>query len=165
MSRSGYEMVRYADDFVIRCSTEEKAKKALIEIKKKAEEIELTLHPEKTRIVDTTQKIEFDFLGYNFDRNTKWPRNKRMQCIVDDHNQSLKGWFEYFRHSNRKTFQMTDISICKRLRSILRKRHGRHGRARGTDHWRWPNAFFSGLGLFALTAAHEQARQSRCGNY
>lgn len=29
------------------------------------------------------------------------------------------------------------------------------------DIWKWPNAYFSGLGLFTLTAAHEQARQSR----
>jgi RNA-directed DNA polymerase len=60
---------------------------------------------------------------------------------------------------------MTDKWIRMRLRSILRKRQGRHGMGRGTDHWRWPNAYFSERGLFTLTAAHEQARQSRCGNH
>ena len=140
----------------------------------------LTLHPEKTQIIDATIKGGFDFLGYHFEKNTRWPRNKSMKKfkdsirqktrrtsgeslkrIIDDLNRSLKGWFEYFRHSNRKTFQMTDKWIRMRLRSILRKRQGRHGRGQGTDHWRWPNAYFSGLGLFTLTAAHEQARQSR----
>jgi hypothetical protein len=29
------------------------------------------------------------------------------------------------------------------------------------DHYKWPNAYFSRLGLFTLTAAHEQARQFR----
>jgi len=180
MNRSGYEMVRYADDFVILCSTEEEAKKALTEIKAKAEERGLTLHPEKTRIVDASINGGFDFLGYHFERNTRWPRSKSMKklkdtirqktkrtsgesmkCIIDDLNRSLKGWFEYFRHSNRKTFQMTDKWIRMRLRSILRKRQGRHGKGRGADHWRWPNVYFSGLGLFTLTTAHEQARQSR----
>ena len=180
MNRSGYEMVRYADDFVILCSTEEEAKKALTEIKAKAEERGLTLNPEKTRVVDATINGGFDFLGYHFERNTRWPRSKSMKklkdtirqktkrtsgesmkCIIDDLNRSLKGWFEYFRHSNRKTFQMTDKWIRMRLRSILRKRQGRHGKGRGTDHWRWPNVYFSGLGLFTLTTAHEQARQSR----
>ena len=180
MNRSGYEMVRYADDFVILCSTEEEAKKALTEIKAKAEERGLTLHPEKTRIVDASINGGFDFLGYHFERNTRWPRSKSMKklkdtirqktkrtsgesmkYIIDDLNRSLKGWFEYFRHSNRKTFQMTDKWIRMRLRSILRKRQGRHGNGRGADHWRWPNAYFSGLGLFTLTTAHEQARQSR----
>ena len=31
----------------------------------------------------------------------------------------------------------------------------------GVKGGKWPNAYFSGLGLFTLTAAHEQARQSR----
>ena len=180
MSSAGYEMIRYADDAVILCSTEEEANKALTEMKAKIEERGLTLHPEKTRIVDATLKGGFDFLGYHFERNTRWPRNKSMTklkdnirqktkrtsgksmgCIIDNLNRSLKGWFEYFRHSNRKTFQMTDKWIRMRLRSILRKRQGRHGRGQGTDHWRWPNAYFSGLGLFTLTTAYEQARQSR----
>jgi len=180
MSRAGHEMVRYADDFVILCSTEEEAKRALTEVKAKMEERGLALHPEKTQIIDATIKGGFDFLGYHFERNTRWPRNKSMKkfkdsirqktkrtsgesikYIIDDLNRSLKGWFEYFRHSNRKTFQMTDKWIRMRLRSILRKRQGRHGKGGGTDHWRWPNAYFSGLGLFTLTAAHEQARQSR----
>jgi len=33
------------------------------------------------------------------------------------------------------------------------------------DHIRWPNAYFTGLGLFTLTAAHELACQSRCGKH
>ena len=180
MRARGYEMIRYADDAIILCSTEEEAKQALTELTAKIEERELTLHPEKTRVVDATLKGGFDFLGYHFERNTRWPRNKgmkklkdsirqktrrtsgeSMKCIIDDLNRSLKGWFEYFRHSNRKTFQMTDKWIRMRLRSILRKRKGCHGRGRGYDHFKWPNAYFSGLGLFTLTAAHAQARQSR----
>ena len=180
MRARGYEMIRYADDAIILCSTEEEAKQALTELTAKIEERELTLHPEKTRVVDATLKGGFDFLGYHFERNTRWPRNKSMKkfkdsikqktkrtsgesmkCIIDNLNRSLKGWFEYFRHSNRKTFQMTDKWIRMRLRSILRKRKGCHGRGRGYDHFKWPNAYFSGLGLFTLTAAHAQARQSR----
>lgn len=184
MKLRGYEMIRYADDAVILCSTEEEAIKALILMKARIEERGLKLHPEKTRIVDATIKGGFDFLGYHFERNTRWPRKKSMdklkdkircktkrisgksmKCIIDDVNRSLKGWFEYFRHSERNIFLKTDGWIRMRLRSILRKRHGRQGRGRGYDHLRWPNAYFSGLGLFTLTAAHEQARQSRCGNH
>jgi len=63
MSRAGHEMVRYADDFVILCSTEEEAKRALTEVKAKMEERGLALHPEKTQIIDATIKGGFDFLG------------------------------------------------------------------------------------------------------
>jgi len=184
MKELGYEMVRYADDFVIMCSTEEEAKKALQEVKAKIEERGLTLHPEKTRIVDATKAGGFDFLGYHFERNTRWPRKKSMdkiketirnktrrtsgksiECIMEDVNQSLRGWYEYFRHSEKRIFQILDRWIRMRLRSIMRKRQGRKGRGRGFDHLIWPNAYFAELGLFTLTAAHESARQSRCGNH
>jgi RNA-directed DNA polymerase len=183
MSGLGYEMVRYADDFVILCFTEEEAKNALAEVKARIEERGLTLHPEKTRIVDASIQVGFDFLGYHFERNTRWPRKKSvekfkdtirqktkrtsgqsMAFIIDDLNRSLRGWFEYFRHSAKLTFLMLDRWIRVRLRSILRKRHGRKGKGRGFDHLRWPNAYFADLGLFTLTAAYESARQSRCGN-
>jgi RNA-directed DNA polymerase len=36
----------------------------------------LTLHPEKTRIVDANRKEGFEFLGWHFERGTKWPREK-----------------------------------------------------------------------------------------
>jgi RNA-directed DNA polymerase len=184
ISAMGYEMIRYCDDFVILCSTEEEANRALAGVKTMLEEKGLKLHPEKTRIVDATIKGGFDFLGYHFERNTRWPRNKSMkklrdsirqktkrtsgesmECIIVNINRSLKGWFEYFRHSNAKTFQIVDKWIRMRLRSILRKRQGRHGRGGGFDHWRWPNAYFGKLGLFTLTTAHALARQSRCGNH
>jgi len=48
-----------------------------------------------------------------------------------------------------------------RLRSILRKRHGRKGRARGADHQRYPNQSFAEMGLFSLEQAHRDACQSR----
>ena len=37
---------------------------------------------------------------------------------------------------------------------------GRNGRGRGTDHHRWPNAFFAEHGLYSLKAAHALACQS-----
>ncbi|MBF0569131.1 MAG: hypothetical protein HQK95_09755 [Nitrospirae bacterium] len=158
MSGFGYEMVRYADDFVILCCTEVEAKKALDEVKAQIEERGLTLHPEKTRIVDASISGGFDFLGYHFERNTRWPRNKSMNklkdavrrktkrtsgqsmtYIINDLNRSLRGWFEYFRHSQKSVFHKTDSWIRMRLRSILRKRQRCKGRGRGGDNppsWR-----------------------------
>jgi group II intron reverse transcriptase/maturase len=65
---------RYADDSVCHCKTEAEAnilRNALVE---RMKEVELELHPEKTKIVyckdaDRTQSypnIQFDFLGYTF---------------------------------------------------------------------------------------------------
>lgn len=59
---NGREMVRYADDFVILCKTKEEAEAALKEVQEWTELAELTLHPDKTKIVDAKEG-EFEFLG------------------------------------------------------------------------------------------------------
>ena len=52
MAAAGWEMVRYADDFVILCRTEAEAQAALAAVQEWVTEAGLTLHPEKTRVVD-----------------------------------------------------------------------------------------------------------------
>jgi len=181
MKQLGYEMVRYADDFVILCRSEEEAERALEEVKQWTAKADLRLHPEKTRIVDARQKrAGFDFLGYHFERGLRWPRAKSLkklketikpktkrnsghslQTIIENVNRTTKGWFEYFRHSHWTTFRPIDSWIRGRLRSILRKRNRKRGRARTLgDHKRWPNAYFAEQGLFSLEAAFAEARQS-----
>ena len=139
----------------------------------------LVLHPEKTRIVDAAPKGGFDFLGYHFERGYRWPRKKSLKkmqdtirektgrtngqslrVIIEDLNATLRGWFQYFQHSHRNTFTSLDKWVRMRLRSILRKRQGRKGRGRGSDHQRWNNDFFLQEGLFCLSAAHSEACQS-----
>ena len=139
----------------------------------------LTLHPDKTRIVDATQQGGFEFLGYHFERGMKWPRKSSLEKfkdairaktprangnslerIIESINWTARGWFAYFKHSRKTTFPRLDKWIRQRLRSILRKRAGRRGRGRGADHQRWPNDYFTGLGLLSLVAAHAEAVQS-----
>ncbi len=179
MAQSGVNMVRYADDFVILCRTEAEALKALALVQGWTAQAGLTLHPTKTRIVDAAVRGGFDFLGYHFERGMRWPRRKSekklrdairdktkrtnghsLLAIISDVNRTLRGWFEYFKHSRRYTFQPLDSWIRMRLRSILRKRQGGRGRSRGADHQRWRNAFFAEQGLFSLVAAHAAACQS-----
>lgn len=178
MKSLGYEMVRYADDFVILCRSEELARRALSEVESWLARAGLQLHPDKTRVVDASQPGGFDFLGYHFERGYRWPSKKSLSKhkdsiraatrrtngqslreIVRVLNDKMRGWFEYFKHSHRTTFEPLDGWVRMRLRSILRKRQGRKGRGRGQDHHRWPNAYFAGLGLFSYRAAQEQACQ------
>jgi RNA-directed DNA polymerase len=179
MARAGFQMVRYADDFVILCRSEAEARHALERVQSWTAAAGLQLHPVKTRIVDATQRGGFDFLGYHFERGYRWPRQKSLdklkdtlraktrrangqslRAIIANLNRTLKGWFEYFKHSHKPTFADLDRWVRKRLRSILRKRRGRHGGARGWDNVQWPPAFFARLGLLSLVAAHASARQS-----
>jgi len=179
MARRGYEMVRYADDFVILCRSEEEAHGALDMVKQWIEAVGLKLHPDKTRIVDATKPGGFEFLGYHFERGYRWPRKKSMKkfkdtiraktrrtsgqslkTIITNVNKTLVGWFEYFKHSHKTTFRPLDRWIRMRLRSILRKRKGGRGRGRGLDQLRWPNTFFAEQGLIFMVTAHAQACQS-----
>jgi len=178
MAQKGFEMVRYADDFVILCRSPEEASQALAVVQEWTASAGLTLHPTKTRIVDAKEDA-FEFLGYRFVKGRRFPRAKSIKklkdairaktkrnsgrclpAIIGLLNPTLRGWFGYFKHSYKTTFTTLDGWIRMRLRSILRRRQGRRGRGRGSDHQRWRNAYFAKLGLYSLTTAHALACQS-----
>ncbi|RPJ09846.1 MAG: group II intron reverse transcriptase/maturase [Deltaproteobacteria bacterium] len=180
MEAAGYRMVRYADDLVILCRSREEAEGALKQVQGQTTGKGLRIHSEKTRLVDARIPGQgFDFLGYHFEAGTRWPRKKSLkklkeairkktgrsngkslECIVGDVNGTLRGWFEYFKHSNKRAFPRLDQWIRRRLRSILRRRHKRKGISRGYDHYRWPNRYFRAAGLFSLEDAQRALLQS-----
>lgn len=178
MTTDGYELVRYADDMVILCGSHEEAETALARLHELLGERGLRLHPTKTRVVDSTVRPGFEFLGYRFFGNYRYPRpssetklrnsvrektprtsGDSLPEIIKRLNATLRGWFAYFKHSSWGAFKAADQWIRMRLRSILRKRSGRKGRGRGFDHNRWPNAYFQQLGLFSLHEQHQLLRQ------
>jgi RNA-directed DNA polymerase len=175
------ESVRYADDIVVLTRDAASAQQALRRIGQWMEEAGLTLHPEKTRIVDMSQaRASFDFLGYRFLRTgsgkvlrlirpksqqklraalrpiTKRCNKLSMKAIIETINPKLKGWFGYFKHAQPAELLSMDQWVRRRLRSILRKRRGGRGCGHGLDHLRWPNRYFEILGLFSLKGAREE---------
>jgi RNA-directed DNA polymerase len=177
MERAGWELVRYADDFVILCRSQTQAQAALGQVQAWMEEAGLTLHPEKTRIVNANAPGGFDFLGYHFERGMKWPRKKSLmklrervraktlrvggrslKYIVADVNRTLRGWYGYFQHSKANTFGTVDGYVRRRLRSLLEKRRGRTRQGLGAAQQRWPNEWFARRGLLSLAAEHEWTR-------
>ncbi len=181
LAEASYEMVRYADDFVILCRTREEAERALVLVQAWVADNGLTLHPTKTHVVDATTE-GFDFLGYRFVKHRRFPRKKSLakfkdairdkthrahgyslRSIIAEVNLTLRGWFEYFQHSVANVFTTLDGWVRMRLRSILHKRLGLRGVGRGADHHRWPNHFFTEHGLFSLIQAHATLRQSLTG--
>ncbi|MGO8817906.1 MAG: group II intron maturase-specific domain-containing protein, partial [Terriglobia bacterium] len=83
-----------------------------------------------------------------------------LAAIITNLNRTLRGWYGYFQHRHVTTFTALDQWVRTRLRGILRRRRGGRGRARGADHQRWPNAFFSEQGVFSLITAQATTRQS-----
>jgi RNA-directed DNA polymerase len=82
--------------------------------------------------------------------------------IVDDLTKMLRGWFNYFRHCFWNIYRDYDGRIRVRLRRILLKRN-RNNPDRLPRTKRWPNAYFSELGLYSLVQAHAQFVQTTEG--
>ena len=185
MREAGLVMVRYADDAVVLCRSREEAEAALARLRAWVNANGLTLHPDKTHIGDCRVEGEgFEFLGYRFEAGrrlvrkkslmalrdkvrARTPRNRggSIESVIASLNPTLKGWYAYFKQAHRFTFSSIDGFIRRRLRAMLRKQMHRPGQGRClNDHKRWPNSFFADLGLFTMSAAHQSARQSRCGN-
>lgn len=178
----GFSMVRYADDFVILCSTADEATRALEVVRAWVAAAGLQLHPDKTHVGDCRIAGQgFEFLGYRFEAGRRWVRDKSLKAlkdkirsktrrtqgqslrqIVTGLNPLLRGWFNYFKHAQRGIFPRLDGFIRRRLRAMLRKQNKRPGAGRCiADHLRWTNAFFATAGLFTMTEARQLASQSR----
>ena len=84
---------------------------------------------------------------------TRRCNGRSIEAIANLLRPKLQGFFGYFKHASEGTLGSLDGWIRGRLRSILRKRAGLRGRARGRDHQRWPNHYFAKLGLFDLEEA------------
>jgi group II intron reverse transcriptase/maturase len=71
-------LVRYADDFVVMCGTESRAREALRRIGLVMNRLGLRLHPTKTRMVDLRRgKESFVFLGCTIRKRRSIQRNPR----------------------------------------------------------------------------------------
>ena len=183
MRQAGFTLIRYADDMVVMCRTQEEAENALAKLRELVEARGLQLHPDKTLLAHLMIKPGFQFLGYDFyDRHrnprqsskdklhaavrgkTKLTNGNSLVDIIRSLNASLHGWYNYFKYCSPTSFAWKEIDqrVRFRLRAILdqRRKGGRkRRRGRGHAHFRWPNAFFTELGLFSLVSSLKLARQ------
>ena len=124
MARAGYEMVRYADDLVIQCRSREEAERALALVQR----VDGPSGPDAASHEDQnrgrqTRRLRLSGLpvreapslatrrrAWTKFRDTIRAKTRRTQraaalnVIIADVNRTLRGWFEYFKHSYRTTF-------------------------------------------------------------
>src|SRR5215471_3854138 len=100
MRSKGYQLTRYADDWVITCSSRAQAHAAVAAATKILTALGVQLHPQKTRIVHV--QFGFEFLGYKIKRGRRlslpaakirsgarsgglyaYPREKSVQRFMD----------------------------------------------------------------------------------
>ena len=171
-------MTRYADDLVIQCRTREEAERlgggasvddpsgpdaaSHEDQNRGCRDRRLRLSGLSVREASPLRAPEEpdEVPRYHPRENTTDSRGRGLNVIIAACNRTLRGWFEYFKHSHRTTFPYLDGWIRMRLRCILRKRHGQKGRGISPIILRWPNAYFAGQGLFSLAKAHVLACQS-----
>ena len=165
----GHQLVRYADDFVILCEDGNEASSALAAVKDWTEKNGLTLHPDKTRILDYGARESFDFLGYTFRQGSVFPRKKSLKnfrdkirdktprnsgkslvAIIEELNPILRGWHGYFKASKAYVFSSEDSFVRGRLRALLARRNGKYVWLRAASSKRWPNTYFEKQGLISM---------------
>jgi hypothetical protein len=69
MRRKGYQLTRYADDWVVTCKSAAEARAAIEAAGRILKQLGVELHPQKTRIVHV--QYGFEFLGYKIKRGKR----------------------------------------------------------------------------------------------
>lgn len=167
------KLVRFADDMVILCRHQWRAKRAMNEAKRILTELGLTLNTEKSKLVHV--KDSFDFMGFTYREgfSTRWKRLVRVKLpskknvkemrrkikqrlkklplgvglteAVKAINPMLRGWANYFRIGNAYEAALGLAQYaCDQLRLFWRKRK-QSKRTRGSR--RWPDSFFYERGV------------------
>jgi len=141
LDKRGYRFVRYADDFVILCKTEQLAHGALEIVQDVMEELGLELSPEKTHI--THAKNGFEFLGFFITLRHAKMREKSIEKfkqtlrelttrsrnldarVIEKLNQVIRGTVNYFAtpftHTLRQ-YEKLDLWLRRRIRCMKYKR-------------------------------------------
>ena len=159
----GYRFVRYADDFVVVCSTKAQAEEAKDYVEHVLSNLGLELSREKTKI--TTYGKGYDFLGFTLSSRSRRMRGKSekkfkdkiRELTVRKHNldeqvivklnQVIRGTANYFATSFstvRWRFAKLDSWIRMRLRCMKKKRKSYN------DNYKLRLNYFRKLGLLRL---------------
>jgi RNA-directed DNA polymerase len=124
--RGAAYLVRVADDFIIGCEYEADAQRVMEVLPKRMERYSLTIHPEKTRLLDFRKpkakdskgKSTFDFVGFRHywgkSRKGKWViKRKTMPRRLNRTMRRVKDWCRGNRHQPVKEQHK---KLCAKLR-------------------------------------------------
>lgn len=168
----GAKLYRYCDDMVVLCRGNPKAAYQALEAILRR--MDLTLHPEKTRIVRVDEG--FDFLSFHFVRRRSPTTGRRSfyifpskdsqkrvrenirsfthrraplepEAFIGRINEAVRGWVNYFQHTNAsEAFRRLQRFINLRVRRYLSHRH----RERGSGWRRYPNRKLYAMGVIYI---------------
>jgi RNA-directed DNA polymerase len=127
MRLRGYQLSRFADDWVITCKSAEEARAALQTALRVLKQLGVELHPQKTRIVHV--RDGFEFLGYKIKPGQKklhLPESKiRSQLREGDlyaypRDKSIRRFMDQVRERTKRTLPLKTGELIKELNPLLR---------------------------------------------
>jgi group II intron reverse transcriptase/maturase len=110
MRRKGFQLTRWADDWVITCKSAVEARAAVVAVRKILERLGVQLHPRKTRIVHV--RHGFEFLGY------KIKRGRRLRLSPDSIRSGAKAGELYAYPREKSVRRFMDLVRARTKRRI-----------------------------------------------
>jgi RNA-directed DNA polymerase len=126
MNQRGHRLTRFADDWVVLCTTREEAETALRDAKNILETLGLTLHPKKTRI--THISWGFEFLGYKLkrgkglalpERKIKKKQNRQNIYAIPTE-KSVKRFMDTIRVRTKRRIPLTMYQLIDGVNPVIR---------------------------------------------
>jgi RNA-directed DNA polymerase len=126
MRRKGFQLTRFADDWVITCKSEAEARAAIAAALRILKELGVELHPQKTRIVHVQHG--FEFLGYKIKRGkqlklseSKIRSTARSGALYAfPREKSIHRFMDQVRALTRRRVPLKTKELIERLNPILR---------------------------------------------
>jgi group II intron reverse transcriptase/maturase len=165
MSLEGYKVVRYADDLVVLCESQEESERAYSMIKRIIEDkLQLKIHEGKTRIVNNEEE-PFEFLGFRFywkyvlirkkslekfkdkvREVTRRQQPRNVKEVIRRLNYVLRGFANYFKIGDVK-YMLRDLDgwVRMRIRCFIEKRKRLHYQS-----IKYRNALLKSYGLTSM---------------
>jgi group II intron reverse transcriptase/maturase len=127
MRLRGYQLTRFADDWVVTCRSAAEARAAMDAARRILKQLGVELHPQKTRIVHV--RYGFEFLGYKIKcgwRKLYLPGNKiRSQARQDalyayPKEKSIRRFMDQVRERTKRTIPLRTEELIAGLNPLLR---------------------------------------------
>lgn len=127
MREKGYQLTRFADDWVITCKSAAEARAALEAAGRILKQLGVELHPQKTRIVHV--QYGFDFLGYTIKRGRKklaLPKSKRRspsrqgELYAYPKAKSIRRFMDQVRQRTKRRVPLRTPELIRELNPLLR---------------------------------------------
>src|SRR6266446_1073901 len=127
MRLRGYQLTRYADDWVVTCKSAAEARSAVDAARRILKQLGVELHPQKTRIVHVQHG--FEFLGYKIKRGQKkhyLPESKIRSGIrpgalyAYPREKSIRRFMDQVRQRTKRTVPLKTKELIEELNPLLR---------------------------------------------